>query len=236
MWQTLTNAWREFGLGIGSVYLIDQALIRLSDHTRLRFYELMVQPITEPPLVAERYTRSFSYREIKAGDPEVDRMPARSDIKATRFEQGARCLGAFRGEEFVGYMWFTHDRYLEDEVRCVFDVHPTDSTVFDFDFYLFPEYRMGLAFIGLWEGANRYLYERGIRYTYSRITRFNTASRRAHDHLGWRRVGRAVFLKLWNFEWMIAGVKPYVHVSISPHKRVQIDLYPEVFSTDSENR
>ena len=226
MWQTLTNAWREFGLGIGSMYLIDQALHRLSDDARLRFYELMVQPIVEAPLVARRFTRAFTYREISATDPEVAKMPAREDIKAERFAQGATCIGAFRDEDLVGYMWFVSDHYLEDEVRCVFHVHPVDTAVFDFDFYVFPEHRMGLGFIALWDGANRYLYERGVRSTFSRITRFNTASRRAHDHLGWKRVGRAMFLKLWRFEWMLADVAPYVSVSL--RRRVRLDLHDKI--------
>lgn len=224
MWQTLSNAWREFGLGIGSMYLVDQALHRVSRDARLRFYELMVQPIVDKPLVDARFTRGFTYREIVATDPEVALMPARDDIKSARFAQGATCLGAFRDDKFIGYMWFVRERYLEDEVRCVFHVHPTDTAVFDFDFYVFPDHRMGLGFIALWDGANRYLFERGVRSTFSRITRFNTASRRAHDHLGWRRVGRAVFLKLWRFELMVADVRPYVSVSFARSHRVQLDL------------
>ena len=230
MWKVITNAWREFGHGIGSIYLIDQALVRLSNHTRLRFYELMIQPIPDEPLVAERFTRSLSYRQIKPDDPEVALMPAREDIKRARFENGTVCLGAFKHDELIGYMWFAFEQYFEDEVRCVFEVYPPEHTVFDFDFYLFEEHRMGLGFIGLWEGANQFLRERGIRHTYSRITRFNIASRSAHDHLGWKRVGRTLFLKLWGFELMLADVKPWVNISISRKRPVHIALFPDVLT------
>lgn len=221
----MTSAWRQFGAAGGTIYLIDQALLRLSGQTRLQFYELMIQPIPDEPLIAERFTRMLSYRQIVAGDPEVALMPAREDIKAERFEQGALCLGAFKKDELIGYMWFAFERYNEDEVRCVFELNPGREAVFDFDFYLFPKHRMGLGFISLWEGANRFLRERGVRYTYSRLTRFNVASRKAHNHLGWKRLGRAVFLKLWGFEMMCSDVRPFFNISLS--RPVRIALHPD---------
>ena len=72
----------------------------------------------------------------------------------------------------------------------------SEDSVFDFDFYIYPEHRMGLAFVALWNGANAFLSSRGIRFpTFSRLTRFNTA-RIAHRHFGWKHVGRALFLQL----------------------------------------
>ena len=81
---------------------------------------------------------------------------------------------------------------------------------------------MGLAFVALWNGANKFLYPRGIRYTFSRLTRFNLASRRAHRHLGWKRVGSASFLQLWSFETMVATVPPFVSFSMVPFHRARL--------------
>lgn len=54
---------------------------------------------------------------------------------------------------------------------------------------------MGTAFLAVSHGLNQYLHERGIVQTYSRMTRFNLPSRRAHARLGSACVGRAVFLR-----------------------------------------
>jgi len=228
MWQAASSAWREFGPVSGTIYLVDQALARISPRTRLQFYELMVQPIPDEPLIPERFTRSLSYRQIEAGDPAVALMPARDEIKRARFEAGALCLGTYKNDELIGYMWFAFERYREDEVACQFQLEPAAEAVFDFDFYLVPKHRMGLGFISLWDGANRFLRERGIRYTFSRLTRFNVASRKAHDHLGWKRLGRALFLKLWRVELMLADVRPWIHVSLSERQPVKITLRPTV--------
>jgi hypothetical protein len=102
--------------------------------------------------------------------------------------------------------------------------------VFDFDFYLFPEHRMGLGFVGLWNGANAFLNRRGVHHTFSRLTRFNVASRRAHQHLGWKVVGRALFLQAWRIEIMLATLFPYVHISATKSGRVRLALRPDVLT------
>ena len=87
---------------------------------------------------------------------------------------------------------------------------------------------MGLAFVALWNGANAFLSSRGIRYTFSRLTRFNTASRRAHRHFGWKHVGRALFLQLGRFEMMLATVAPFAGISFAATSRLRLTLWPDV--------
>jgi hypothetical protein len=216
--------FREFGAGAGLLYAIDRVLSGVSPRLRLHFYELMAQPIPDTPLLPARFLRNVEVREIKRGDPEVDLMPARPEIKESRFEQQAICLGAFMKSEFIGYMWFCYRRYDEDEVRCTFVLSPPDTAVFDFDFYLFPAHRLGLGFAALWHGANTYLRDRGITVTFSRLTRYNIASRRAHAHLGWTRVGRAFFLTAWGLQAMISTISPYVNLSIRESGRARLAL------------
>ena len=88
-----------------------------------------------------------------------------------------------------------------------FPAEPLGEAVFDFDVYVFPEHRMGRAFVSIWGAVNRVLHERGIRWTFSRITRFNVASRNAHIRLGARRIGSALFFKAWALEAMLASVR-----------------------------
>jgi hypothetical protein len=87
---------------------------------------------------------------------------------------------------------------------------------------------MGLAFVGLWNGASEFLNRRGIQYTFSRLTHFNLASARAHEHLGSKVVGRAVFLKAWRFEMMLATLFPFIHFSMTKAGRVRLFLRPDV--------
>lgn len=224
MFGKLVSPFREFGLFSGFLYLLDQAFVRLRTRLRIFNYELMVQPVADDDKAPANLTKDFVVREISQGDPLLLSMPPPDDVIRDRFRQSAVCLGAFQKGEFVGYQWLCFGPYEEDEVRCTFLPQPADAAVFDFDFYLFPEHRLGLSFVALWDGANRFLRNRGIRYTTSRVSRFNTASRKSHRHLGWHRIGTAVFFAGKRWQVMIATVAPYCHVSLSPGSRPRIRM------------
>lgn len=151
-------------------------------------------------------------------------MPARPEIKAARFSQGATCLGVYRKTELLGYVWLCFETYEEDEFRCTYVLAEPESSVFDFDLYIFPEHRMGIGFAAIWHGANEYLHGRAIRTTFSRISRTNVASRRAHARLGSVCMGSAMFFKAWTFQLMLSNLPPYFHVSISESVRPKIRL------------
>ena len=228
MFRKITGPFREFGTAAGLLYAIDRVLSSLSSRLHLYVYELMVQPITDKPLIPRRFNKQLEIREINAGDPEIALMPVRPEVMLARLAQNATCLGAFDKGVLIGYMWFCDKTYDEDEVRCTYVLGREQESVFDFDFYLFPEHRMGLGFVSLWNGANAFLCRQGIRYTFSRLTRFNVASRRAHQHLGWELVGRELFLQMWRIEVMFATLFPYDHISVTKAGRVRLTLRPDV--------
>jgi len=228
MLAKLIGPFKEFGFFAGLLYAVGRVFQRLSPNLRLFFYELLAQPIPEGPLLPERLSRALEMREIKAGDPEIARMPARPDIKDLRFKQNAICLGAFQRGQFIGHIWFAFHSYEEDEVRCTFVLPEGNQSVFDFDLYVFPEYRMGLGFAGIWNGANEFLRRRGVQVSYSRLTRTNLASRRAHHRLGAQRVGRMLVLHAWQVELMFATASPYVHLSFRVGDRVRVKLPPDL--------
>jgi hypothetical protein len=226
------SPFREFGLAAGFLYIVNYLLSRLSPKLRLYFYDLMVQPISNEPVRPNRRNTHLEIREIKAGDPVIALMPVRPDVMQARLAQNATCLGAFSNTgTLIGYMWFCNTAYEEDEVRCTYVLDPVRESVFDFDFYLFPEHRMGMGFIGLWSGAREVLSRHGIRYTFSRMTRFNTASRRAHERLGGKVIGRALFFQAWRLEVMLATLSPYVHASMGTAERVRLTMRPDVPTT-----
>ena len=128
----------------------------------------------------------------------------------------------------IGYVWFSFGKYFEDEVRCIYILDPADESVFDFDLFLFPEHRMGLGFTIIWEEANKYLRNRGINQTFSRLTQSNITSKKAHKHLKWKRCGSAFFLKAWHFELMFATISPYLGFSLRDSGRITIKLSADI--------
>ncbi len=225
----LASPFKEFGLLAGALYMLDRLLRTISPNLGLQVYEFMVQPIAgqgHKPLLPPNLARNLSFVEIGRGHPDLAKMPAREDIKLQRFEQGAHCLGAYKKGELIGYLWYCRQRYQEDLVRCTYELVDEERSIFDFDLYVLPQHRLGLAFLGIWHGVNETLGPMGARYTFSRLTRFNTASRRAHAHLGWRRVGSAVFVCAWRMELMFCSLAPYLSLTLS--RRVQLRLAPSV--------
>ena len=237
MLRRIAGPFREFGFAAGALYVLDRLLRSISPRLGLFVYEFMVQPIPEKHLLPANLARGLEFREIMRGDPEIALMPARPEIKESRFEQGAVCLGTFKNGKLIGYIWFCFGSYEEDEVRCTYQLANPDESVFDFDLFVLPEHRMGIGFMAVWHGANQYLHDRGVRYSFSRLTRFNLASRRSHRHLGWKRVASAVFLKAWSAELMLATIFPFVYLSFGPSHRVRLKFRPDVLqSTETRNR
>lgn len=229
MLKRITSPMTEFGWFAGLLYVVDRLLQRISPSLRLYSYELLVQPIPEAPLLPGKLAAIYEFRQISKGDPEIALMPARPEIKESRFKQNAVCLGAFKKAKLVGYLWLSFGTYEEDEVRCTFVLPNDGQSVFDFDLYVMPEHRMGLAFAGVWDGASQYLRTRGVKVSYSRMTRVNVASRRAHQRLGTRRIGQMFVLKLWTVECTVATVAPYLHLSLTKHNRARLRLHNTVF-------
>jgi len=228
MLQKLIILFKELGFLGGCIYLINRCLTKISAKNQLFSYELMVQPVFAKSLLPANMSKSFECREIKQGDSNLSLMPRPQEIIEFRFNQNAICLGIFKNHELIGYIWFSFGKYFEDEVRCIYILEPANESVFDFDLYLFPEHRMSLGFMVIWEETNKYLCKRGIKQTFSRLTQSNIASKKAHDHLGWKRCARAFFLKAWRIELMFATTSPYLGFSIHESGRIKIKLNADI--------
>lgn len=228
MLQKLINLFKELGLQVGIFYLADKCLAQISPNLRLFCHALMVQPISDKPLLPISLTSSFKCKEIKRGDDCLVSMPPPAEIIEYRFNQNAICIGIFKNDEFIGYIWFAFYNYKEDVTRCIYLLEPVSSSVFDFDLYIFPAHRLGLAFMVIWDEANKFLHDRGIHQTFSRLSQSNIASKKAHDHLGWKRVGQLFYLKIWQFEVMLATIYPYIGFSFRESGRIKIKLNADI--------
>lgn len=224
MWQKIVGPFKEFGWGAGLLYAIDRVLRRLSPRLGLYVYEMMAQPIVSKALLPASLAKNIEYLELQEGHPDIARMPARPDIKAQRFRQGAQCLAAYKKGDLLGYVWFSRGHYQEDEVRCTYVLTSPADSVFDFDFYVMPEHRMGIAFMAIWHGANEFLRARQVTHTFSRMTRFNLASRRAHLRLGARCVARAWVLQVGSLELLVSDRRPHVGLTWRADQRIDLPL------------
>jgi hypothetical protein len=163
---------------------------------------------------------------VSEEDPVVRSFPPPLAVIRSRYKQDAICLVAFEESSLVGYLWLLLGPYEEDEVRCRFIPMPEGKAAWDFDVYVFSRYRLGIGFLRLWDEANRYLRERGIEWTMSRISAFNAVSFASHRKLGARVVGHAVFVVLGPCQLALTTVFPFVHLSVGTRNGPGIRVYP----------
>ena len=138
----------------------------------------------------------------------------RSGVLGERYRQGAQCLVARSapGAAMAGWIWLLRHGCQEDEVRARYAL-ASDQSSWDLDVWVHPEQRGGLVFARLWEEANSVLHAQGVRWSCSRISRFNRASLGAHARLGTHALGTATFMRCGRWQWMAASVPPYLHLS-----------------------
>lgn len=224
MWHRLLDPFKTFGVRDGALYVVHRLLQRVSPRCGLFVYDVTAQAITAKPLLPERWAKNLRYMEIPRDDPAIDAMPARAEIKRQRFEQGATCLGVYREEQLLGYIWYCFGRYDEDEVRFRYELTDGQRAVFDFDLYILPEYRMGIGFAAVLHSANQYLRSRGVDCSFSRLTRFNLASRRSHSHVGLVTVATTHCLQLGTVEIVLSSTSPHIAITWSKGQRVSFKL------------
>lgn len=214
----------ELGLLNTALYSVDRLFVGLKTGIRLFRYYLVAQPV--PPETDQPVGRAWSMtiREINRSDRALTAIPVTPEVLDYRFSQAATCLGAFKGEELVAYLWLCLGPYEEDEVRCRFVPGPKGKVAWDFDVYVMPEHRLSRAFAFLWREANAYLRARGIAWTISRISAFNPGSLASHRRMGASRLGSAIFVRRKNLQLLIANVKPYICLTFGEKTRPVIQL------------
>ena len=166
---------------------------------------------------------AFQIEPAGASHDLVHAFPRPAAVIARRFENGARCLVARKGERFVGFLWTQPREYVEDEVRCIYSLQPPDATAWDFDVYVDPQFRLSKAFIRLWDTAHARLRSEGRAWTMSRIHVLNRESIRAHTRLGAVRLASALFVTGRGFQLALFTVRPYFHAG-GPGRTPRITL------------
>jgi hypothetical protein len=225
----LRAVFDEFG-GKAPLYL----LARVLEGTPfgLQVYRLVAQPVLAKSLLPPSRGRTIEVRLMERGDPAFAALPLTQAVLNYRFDQGAVCLGAFKGGNVIGCLWLCLGPYLEDEVRCRF---VPEGASWDFDVYLHPEHRVGFGFARLWDEANAYLRARGLHWSISRINVLNTKSLAAHDKLGIRTLATAVFMRLGPLQIMLTDIAPFIGLSLSEVSAPTLRLHAPPEASGVEN-
>lgn len=214
----------ELGLIDGLLYALKRILGRCSRRLVLHKYYLLAQPVHEQPRLPAHRGQNILVRRLESDDPLAYGFGRSEQAVRQRYEQGAVCFGAFSGDRLVGYLWLVLGPYVEDEVRCRFVPLPAGRVSWDFDIYLDPRHRFGLAFARLWDAADAYLREHGVVWTMSRISAFNPGSLAAHQRQGALRLGSVIFLSLARCQVMLATIRPYLDVACGGDRLPEIEL------------
>lgn len=216
--QGLRRRWRALVTEHGdqataALYVLHRLLQRLSGgRAAVLPYVLVAQPVGNPALADVKPDPTTVVRRIAPDDPVVASFPRPPEVSARRFAEGCECHVAWVKGQFAGYIWIAHDRYVEDEVRCVYEISDTATGVWDYDVYVEPRLRLGRTMARLWRAVDDELSARGVRWSFSRIDRFNAPSIRAHQRLGSHEIDRATFFVVgklqamrsprgWHFSW-----------------------------------
>lgn len=203
------------GWTTGFLYLLSLALRRFLPFLSVEKYYVVAQPVALRAMLSERRGRNISVMLIESDHPLLAELPRSREEVARRFAGGAVCFLAVRDERIVGHLWVTRSPYREAVDRSEFDPRPSQNMAWDFDLSIMPDDRLGLAFARLWDECNRYLRERGIAWTCSRVSAFNRASLRSHARMGMRVMHTLTYFRAGSLELLVADVAPFLSVSIS---------------------
>ncbi len=214
MLRRIVDPIRRYGIVAGSVYLLDRAACLLGLPIGVAQHYLMVQPVAREPRL--RAGRATPIEPIGPGHEALAALDAPEEVARFRFEQGAVCLGITRDRDPIGLIWLAFDGFNEDAFRLRIELQPKGLCAWDLGLYIDPSHRGGLAFARLWDAADALMRDRGVRWTFSRVSSTNNVSMAAHKRLGARRIGAILVARIARAQVLLCSVPPYVHLSLGP--------------------
>lgn len=226
MIRSATRTWAQLGVLNGTLYLLGEALRRLSGgRVRLVRYLLVAQPVPRPFLPACRPAANVRIEHVAPGAALPTALPRPAEVLADRLER-QRCEGwlLWSGDRLAGCIWLAFGGYDEDEVRCRFELDDPQRCAWDFDVHVEPAFRLGRSFARLWDAANAELARRDMHWSLSRISAFNPESLAAHRRLGLAPLGSATFLCAGTLQLAVFGQAPYLHIGLGPAQRPTLRL------------
>lgn len=209
VWRRIRALTRELGIASALLYLLDRLLRQTSSRSGFSYYIFVAQPLADRPRLPPSRGNAFSFRVLEGLDALLESLDRPEEVIRARFLQGAKCLGAIKNERLVGCIWFVRGQYAEDEVRVDYVLPGDCGCVWDFDVFVAEPERLGFLFAKQWDAFDALLKPQGINHTVSRINAFNQRSIASHGSLGAREIGRALFVRLGRFQWMVSNLRPF---------------------------
>lgn len=213
MVEPLVSAINSLGLINGMLYLIGRAMQAISGgRWRLIRYYLVAQPVPNPFTPACRPSEKDKVLEVTLSYPILESFPRPYSVIHGRFKKNYVCFAASNKQKFSGFLWFARGSYDEDEVHCRFLLAAPNSTVWDFDVHVEPDFRLGRTFARLWDAANERFSSSGIEWSISRISAFNKQSLQSHGRMGIRRLHILTFVCFGKLQIGIMSCRPYLSI------------------------
>jgi hypothetical protein len=207
------------------LYWFGRALHKLTfGHGKFQIYLFCAQPIGMGAFDSMRDDPNTVVKQVSLGNPLVAHFPRPPEVNAQRFSRGTTCYAATIKGEFAGHIWLAPNFYDEDEVRCRYTLPPNQTSVWDYDVYIEPRYRLGRALGRLWKGVDIALENQGIRWSVSRISLFNSASIQTHERLGAVQLATGVFVVLGPIQLSMFSTAPYLHIGVRSTQRPTLAL------------
>lgn len=214
MFSRLSKLHKELGTIDTLVHVSNKTLEGITRPNPLIWkYYITKQPVTNSPLILGK-KGDIQIHECQKFAPECYELGRPNHIIDRRFEQGGRCFIARRKGEIAGYLWINVGKYIEDEVRCTYHLHPPENSAWDYDVFVFPKHRLSFTFPRLWEHVNQVLESQGITNSYSRVSYSNTNSLKSHKKLGSQIMGAIYFLNLRKLQ-IAVSLQFSPHIAIS---------------------
>jgi hypothetical protein len=146
-------------------------------------YYVFSQPVAKLPRPGRRGA-AIEVRPLAANDPLLARLPRPLEETSARLTGGAACVVALEGGALAGFLWLQTGCATDAESGVRFAPAPAEATVWDFDVYIDPQHRGGLAFYRLWSQTGELLRARGVGHSVSLVWSHNDDSIRSHQRLG----------------------------------------------------
>lgn len=224
----LVAAIRTLGFTNGMLYLLGRSMQKLSrGNCRLIRYYLVAQPVPANSVPVCKPSDNDVVAVARSSDPVTAFFPRPPHVIASRFARQHNCLFATSKGVFSGFLWYANDFYEEDEVHCRFVIDQPAEGVWDFDVHVEPRFRLGRTFARLWDAANMRLSEQGIKWSFSRISAFNSQSLHSHKRMGLHVFAGLSFFCLGPLQLMISSCYPFINISWNGLGRPVIRLKPK---------
>ena len=210
----LVAAIRTLGFTNGVLYLLGRVLQKMSrGHCRLIRYYLVAQPVPAVWVPVCKPSDKDRVTVARGSDAVTAFFPRPPYVIAGRFARQHTCLVATSKDDFSGFLWYANDFYEEDEVHCRFVIDQPTEGVWDYDVHVEPRFRLGRTFARLWDAANMRLSEQGIKWSFSRISAFNSQSLQSHKRMGLQVLAGLTFVCLGPLQLMVSSCSPFINMS-----------------------